>query len=58
VPASEDVGPISRPTTIVPLRNGSQWRNEVAGPGIRQAHARHGRPAKPDEMIGSLPSTG
>lgn len=57
-PASEDARPINHPTTIVPLRNGSQWHNEVAGPGIRQTHARQGRPAMPDEMIGSLHSTG
>jgi transposase len=57
-PASENIGPISRPTTIVPLGNGSQWPNVAAGPGIRQAHAHRGRPAKPDEMIGSLHSTG
>src|SRR4029077_7250330 len=48
-PQSEEVGPTLRHTTIVPLRNDSQRRNEVARPPIGKAHARHGRPEKSEE---------
>jgi hypothetical protein len=48
-PALEEVDPTSRRTTIVPSRNDSQRRNEVARPRPRQDHAGHGRPVKPEE---------
>jgi len=57
-PASEEAAPTSRRATIVSSRNGSQRRNEVARPGIRQDHARHGQPEKPEEMIAHHHSTG
>jgi transposase len=57
-PASEEVGPTSRRTTIVSSRNDSQRRNEVARPGTRQEHARHARPEKPEQMIAHHHSTG
>jgi transposase len=57
-PASEEVGPTSRRTSIVSSRDGLQRHNEVARPGIRRDHARHGRPEKPEEMIAHHHSTG
>jgi hypothetical protein len=57
-PASEGVGPTSRRPAIVSSRNDSQRRNEIALPGTRRDHARHGRLEKPELMVAQRPSTG
>jgi hypothetical protein len=57
-PASEEVGPTSRRTTIVSSRNDSHRWNDVLRPGIRQEHACRALPEKLEETTARHHSNG